>query len=509
MPFGRLWVLLSAAAFRWSSAKCLPQPIVRVAFGLSRPWYPSRLPLHSIFTLSSSSSSSSTGDNIPSTNAFSGIDSTAADSIIEASSTTDTNRIADNSGRSAAEPGESSVVVTAEVTVALSNTGESLDNPVNSTTLEGSSSNIETVDPLDDTSTQPGTIVEEGVIVEQAVQALFASQEDLFADESAGTLNIAKKDDTAFSDLADLLEEVNQTLNQTSDGIEEEIGKDNSTSQDNSGEHSDGLNTASKGSISGTNSEDTLKGPELVSNEQSITINEADTIVTKQDTTKIDSDRLDIANKDSTADAVDTVSDLEPVPTETPTITSVPIASPMATFKLQAPAAQRNKGPIWNVLQEKILSRMTIPPTGTCTVLEIAAGTGVHTLHFASELRKLQSIPFHWYPTDPSPAALQSINAYIAEVPELYECVSPAMPLELGVRGVSDRPENAQRPAHVDLLICINMIHIASWTATIGLMNLAEERLNPGGFLYLYGPFMIHEKCAESNRYDWVVFSLL
>jgi hypothetical protein len=38
-------------------------------------------------------------------------------------------------------------------------------------------------------------------------------------------------------------------------------------------------------------------------------------------------------------------------------------------------------------------------------------------------------------------------------------------------------------------VICINMIHIAPWTAAAGLMRGAAHVLSPGGVLYLYGPY--------------------
>ena len=39
------------------------------------------------------------------------------------------------------------------------------------------------------------------------------------------------------------------------------------------------------------------------------------------------------------------------------------------------------------------------------------------------------------------------------------------------------------------MIVCINMIHIAPWTAAVGLMRGAARALPPGGKLFLYGPF--------------------
>jgi len=43
--------------------------------------------------------------------------------------------------------------------------------------------------------------------------------------------------------------------------------------------------------------------------------------------------------------------------------------------------------------------------------------------------------------------------------------------------------------AKQDVILCINMIHISPWEATLGLMQKAGDLLNQGGFLYLYGPY--------------------
>ena len=52
-----------------------------------------------------------------------------------------------------------------------------------------------------------------------------------------------------------------------------------------------------------------------------------------------------------------------------------------------------------------------------------------------------------------------------------------------------------------DVVLCINMIHISPWSATVGLMKLAAERLvRPGGLLALYGPYVEADvETAPSN----------
>lgn len=131
-----------------------------------------------------------------------------------------------------------------------------------------------------------------------------------------------------------------------------------------------------------------------------------------------------------------------------------------------APAAQRNRDPILEVL------RTVLPPSGL--VLEVASGTGEHAVHFARNLPGLQ-----WQPSDPSPDALESIAAWRdAEGPD-----NLLAPLPLDV-------ESADWPiARADAVVCINMIHISPWEAAEGLMRGAARLLGKGAPLVLYGPF--------------------
>ena len=44
--------------------------------------------------------------------------------------------------------------------------------------------------------------------------------------------------------------------------------------------------------------------------------------------------------------------------------------------------------------------------------------------------------------------------------------------------------------ASADGIICINMVHISPWEATLGLIKGAAAILPPGSPLYLYGPYI-------------------
>ncbi|HEX4738839.1 MAG TPA: DUF938 domain-containing protein [Allosphingosinicella sp.] len=131
-----------------------------------------------------------------------------------------------------------------------------------------------------------------------------------------------------------------------------------------------------------------------------------------------------------------------------------------------APHVARNAEPIAAVLRE------VLPEHGL--VLEVASGTGEHALHFARTFPDLR-----WQPSDPDPAALRSIEAWRAAA----------------------GPENLLPPITLDAksdewpidtagaVVCINMVHISPWTATLGLLVGAARLLDPGAPLILYGPY--------------------
>ena len=141
-------------------------------------------------------------------------------------------------------------------------------------------------------------------------------------------------------------------------------------------------------------------------------------------------------------------------------------AAATAQAKLVAPAAQRNREPILSVLAD------VLPATGT--VLEIASGSGEHAVHVARTWPALRI-----QPTDPSEEALGSIAAWRAE----SGLANLLPPVRLDVHEQPWPVESA------DAILCINMIHIAPWSATEALFGGAAALLSPGAPLYLYGPF--------------------
>jgi len=144
----------------------------------------------------------------------------------------------------------------------------------------------------------------------------------------------------------------------------------------------------------------------------------------------------------------------------------------ISAAKKFAPATQRNRDPILEVLKQ------VLPEQGT--VLEAAAGSGEHAAYFAPKLA-----PRRWLPSDPEPENLRSIAAWRAETgceellaPITLDVTEPVWPVE-------DRPPSPP----ISAILAINLIHISPWAATEGLMSGAGRILAPGGVLYLYGPY--------------------
>src|SRR5215471_17977457 len=131
---------------------------------------------------------------------------------------------------------------------------------------------------------------------------------------------------------------------------------------------------------------------------------------------------------------------------------------PLPPGALIAPAVARNRDPILAVL------RRVLPERGL--VLEIASGSGEHAIYFAAALPHLT-----WQPSDPDPDARESIAAYraAASLPNLLP------PLAL------DAASPTWPATQADVIVAINMIHIAPWAAAEGLMAGAERLLPAGG----------------------------
>ncbi len=142
------------------------------------------------------------------------------------------------------------------------------------------------------------------------------------------------------------------------------------------------------------------------------------------------------------------------------------VDDPTPDDQKHAPATMRNRDAIVDVL------RRILPDRGT--VLEIASGTGEHAVFFG---QKFPDISFQ--PSDPDPECCRSIAAWTKRA----EARNVLSPMQLDALATDWDIE------HPDALICINMIHISPWEASIGLFEKAAKLLAPGAPLFLYGPY--------------------
>jgi SAM-dependent methyltransferase len=148
--------------------------------------------------------------------------------------------------------------------------------------------------------------------------------------------------------------------------------------------------------------------------------------------------------------------------------------------RLYFPHVARNREPILEVL------RRVLPPQGL--VLEIASGGGEHAAYFASNLPGVI-----WQPTDANTEMFESIAAHrtASGVANLLA------PLHLDVTA-------EQWPvARAEAMVCCNMIHIAPWAVTEGLIAGAGRTLARDGLLYLYGPYKIDGRHTAPSNEDF------
>ena len=138
----------------------------------------------------------------------------------------------------------------------------------------------------------------------------------------------------------------------------------------------------------------------------------------------------------------------------------------------QAPAAERNRAVILEVLKE------VLPPSGT--VLEVSSGTGQHAAYFAPELA-----PRRWLPSEFDRALIGSIEAWCERVPS----TTLLPPVTLDACDAVWPVEEAPPERAITAVVNINMIHIAPWEVGLGLLAGAGRILRPQGVLYLYGPY--------------------
>ena len=139
---------------------------------------------------------------------------------------------------------------------------------------------------------------------------------------------------------------------------------------------------------------------------------------------------------------------------------------PNKTERLVFPAADRNQSAIFKVLKPRL--------TSVKRALEVASGSGQHVAYFASRCPHVT-----WQPSDIDRKHRQSIIAWTKGMSNVLSPIN----LDATAATWSIIPS-------VDMIFCANMIHIAPWNASLGLLAHSSELLAVGGYLAIYGPFM-------------------
>ncbi len=137
-----------------------------------------------------------------------------------------------------------------------------------------------------------------------------------------------------------------------------------------------------------------------------------------------------------------------------------------------SPSAERNKHPILERLQT------LLPPSGRA--LEIASGTGQHVVWFAQHLPQ-----WTWQPTEVHRGALYNIEVRATEA----DLANVEVARQLDVCQEPWFAPGSELAGPYDLMLCINMLHIAPWASCGALMRGAARHLTDRGVLVTYGPY--------------------
>ncbi len=131
-----------------------------------------------------------------------------------------------------------------------------------------------------------------------------------------------------------------------------------------------------------------------------------------------------------------------------------------------APAAERNRGPILEVLRDAFADR--------ARVLEVGSGTGQHAVHFAA------AMPWLAWQTSEVEASLPGLRMW------LDEAALPNTPPPFALEVAGRWPEGRW-----DAAFTANTLHIMPWTAVERLFDALPAVLDTGAVLVVYGPFNV------------------
>ncbi len=154
-------------------------------------------------------------------------------------------------------------------------------------------------------------------------------------------------------------------------------------------------------------------------------------------------------------------------------------------FTAFSEAAERNKGPILEVLKEYI------PLNEKARFLEIGSGTGQHAIFFAENFKNCE-----WVSTD-QPSYHKDLKAVFKKA----KIKNLSGPFALTV-GKDDFP--SKKP--FNYVYSSNTLHIMSWKHCKTLFKLLGKRLRTGSLVFFYGPFNYNGEFSSRSNEDFDKF---
>lgn len=145
-----------------------------------------------------------------------------------------------------------------------------------------------------------------------------------------------------------------------------------------------------------------------------------------------------------------------------------------------SPSVSRNRDAIADVFAKHA--------TASGHVLEIASGTGEHGAYLTDKFGDLE-----WTYSD------IDLSSQASQLSWRRAATHGRLHGPLAINAADDNWGEAERPHGWDVIVSINMIHIAPFVAAEGLISGAGRLLKPDGKLFLYGPFARNGKIAPSN----------
>jgi hypothetical protein len=155
-----------------------------------------------------------------------------------------------------------------------------------------------------------------------------------------------------------------------------------------------------------------------------------------------------------------------------------------------APACERNRGPILEVLRGCFGDRRQ--------ALEIGSGTGQHAVHFAA------AMPWLSWQCGDLPERLPGIRTWLDEA--ALPNTPPPVPLDLSDPGwprvlASAGDPGADGQARFDAVFSANVLHIVAWPLIEAMFSGLDTLLAGDAMAAVYGPFnYAGEFTSDSNR---------